>query len=818
MASPHVAGVAALVWSAFPSFTNYEVREAMQVTATDLGSPGRDDYYGHGLVNAEALYEYLFALSGPQPSAVPSVSMEPSSSPSPTEFPSETSMPTVSCFDLDIEILPDTWASGETSWTLLDTDGTTVIDSGGFSDFAAYVLYEYTVECIPSVCGIGGSYTWVINDAFGDGLNWSTTDPGYFKVFIDGIELFGSSDGVNFGYSDEVEVVDCYSKHPSFSPTVSVLPTLSAEPSSLPSPSPSSLPTSSPTSEPSVEPTLSAVPSSVPTTASPTSSSMPSSACGSDGFMPIAGTPGAVMLEPLSSSDDGSQLIDLGFDFYWLGGASSTSEVVVATNGQININPGDFNSNCCSADGIGNYSQPRIAIAQEDLDPGDYGDIWVKTLSNDSIVVSFEGVAFFSFTGSINAQATLSSNGAVTICYGEGELSRRKLRTEEELKKKYEGDPDFEPDYHYDYKYNDYNYDYKYGDYSIGQTFAAGIEGGVNDDLFPIGPSVAYPLPGALFDSNGIASTWPTDRCYCFDPVTQDWTAPGEPSEAPSVSVAPTMAPPCMDSTLNTALGSGDWNCTFLADNPTYADNLCGFPAIASHCPVSCGTCPTYGCEDSTLPVEYNGKSRRCSFVAELLNEAQLASACEYEGMYSTCRGLCGLCVDSYVVDFEEAVSNALYLSDSSGLTFSNVYGMDPIAEGYLDNGYFYGTFGSLSVYNGYGSPGTIECPGGAFSLIQLYITPAWENAINYSFTGTKSNGSTVVKTVSLGTTTAAVLYDDFADFTDLVSVYYSALSGLSTHIVFDDMVVEFSSPCTGGSTVVIPPVNDGTAPDAPRG
>ena len=32
------------------------------------------------------------------------------------------------------------------------------------------------------------------------------------------------------------------------------------------------------------------------------------------------------------------KLIDLGFDFYWLGGAGSTSQVRVTSNGQININ------------------------------------------------------------------------------------------------------------------------------------------------------------------------------------------------------------------------------------------------------------------------------------------------------------------------------------------------------------------------------------------------------------------------------------------------------------------------------------------------
>lgn len=52
MASPHVAGVAALLASQGRSAT--QVRDRLQLTASDLGPGGRDDYFGHGLVNAQA--------------------------------------------------------------------------------------------------------------------------------------------------------------------------------------------------------------------------------------------------------------------------------------------------------------------------------------------------------------------------------------------------------------------------------------------------------------------------------------------------------------------------------------------------------------------------------------------------------------------------------------------------------------------------------------------------------------------------------------------------------------------------------------------
>lgn len=54
MATPHVSGVAALVWSQNPTWTNAQIRQALQVSAEDLGAAGRDNEYGYGLVRAVA--------------------------------------------------------------------------------------------------------------------------------------------------------------------------------------------------------------------------------------------------------------------------------------------------------------------------------------------------------------------------------------------------------------------------------------------------------------------------------------------------------------------------------------------------------------------------------------------------------------------------------------------------------------------------------------------------------------------------------------------------------------------------------------------
>ena len=59
MATPHVTGVAALVWSQFPSCTPARIRTALTATAQDRGTAGRDVYYGFGIVRAQNAVSYL---------------------------------------------------------------------------------------------------------------------------------------------------------------------------------------------------------------------------------------------------------------------------------------------------------------------------------------------------------------------------------------------------------------------------------------------------------------------------------------------------------------------------------------------------------------------------------------------------------------------------------------------------------------------------------------------------------------------------------------------------------------------------------------
>lgn len=54
MATPHLAGLAALVWSRHPSWTNDQVEWVIESTAIDRGDTGRDDVFGWGRIDARA--------------------------------------------------------------------------------------------------------------------------------------------------------------------------------------------------------------------------------------------------------------------------------------------------------------------------------------------------------------------------------------------------------------------------------------------------------------------------------------------------------------------------------------------------------------------------------------------------------------------------------------------------------------------------------------------------------------------------------------------------------------------------------------------
>jgi serine protease len=99
MASPHVAAVAALIRAHRPALTPDQVQAAMEGSAVDLGTAGKDIDYGHGRIDAVAA---LSAAGGGTASPSPSVSSSANPSPSaskttsPSPSASKTASPTPS--------------------------------------------------------------------------------------------------------------------------------------------------------------------------------------------------------------------------------------------------------------------------------------------------------------------------------------------------------------------------------------------------------------------------------------------------------------------------------------------------------------------------------------------------------------------------------------------------------------------------------------------------------------------------------------------------------------------------------------------------
>jgi serine protease len=100
MAAPHVAGVAALVISNGNATTPSSVRAALESTAKDLGPAGRDNGFGHGLVNA---YEALQWSNGPSEEAASEPEPAPETTPEPAPDPEPESTPEPSKQTMHIE-------------------------------------------------------------------------------------------------------------------------------------------------------------------------------------------------------------------------------------------------------------------------------------------------------------------------------------------------------------------------------------------------------------------------------------------------------------------------------------------------------------------------------------------------------------------------------------------------------------------------------------------------------------------------------------------------------------------------------------------
>lgn len=140
-ASPAVAAVAALVWSANPTLTNQQIRSILETTAVDLMTPGWDHFVGHGLVDAQAAVNKAQNPSGQPPTSTPT--------PTPTSAPS----------------------------TSLDSDG------DGFTDIIeSYIGTSPSLKCQVSSSSTGPNSAWPPDVNGNDRVNRSDAEA--FEPYI----------------------------------------------------------------------------------------------------------------------------------------------------------------------------------------------------------------------------------------------------------------------------------------------------------------------------------------------------------------------------------------------------------------------------------------------------------------------------------------------------------------------------------------------------------------------------------------------------------------------------------------------------------
>jgi subtilisin family serine protease len=166
MATPHAAGVAALVWSHDPTWTNAEIRTALRSSAEDLGVLGRDSSFGFGLIRAQAALTLL--TGAPVPTSTPQASATPGpATATPTTTPTRTATATATPTPTQTSIPTRTATRTPTPFP-----SPTPTSSG-------------TINLSASVVKAGGTFN--VN------LTWSPTAAGTVDVYRKGVFVFAAT-------------------------------------------------------------------------------------------------------------------------------------------------------------------------------------------------------------------------------------------------------------------------------------------------------------------------------------------------------------------------------------------------------------------------------------------------------------------------------------------------------------------------------------------------------------------------------------------------------------------------------------------------
>lgn len=153
MATPAVAGLAALVWSNHTSCSGEDIRAALKATAEDQGPAGKDVYFGHGIVKAQAANAYLQANpcgSAPPPPPPPSGDFTLSASGFKRKGSQNVNL-SWSGASIDIDNV-DIYRDGQLITTTVDDgDYTDALNVKGAGSYLYQVCDEASSNCSPTV-------------------------------------------------------------------------------------------------------------------------------------------------------------------------------------------------------------------------------------------------------------------------------------------------------------------------------------------------------------------------------------------------------------------------------------------------------------------------------------------------------------------------------------------------------------------------------------------------------------------------------------------------------------------------------------------
>ncbi len=151
------------------------------------------------------------------------IDTRPSLSPYPTVAPTVSHQPSGECMSFNLTIMTDMFP-GETSWELFNPRSEVIFSSDDEDPLVNSTLHGFE-KCIEMTCGDEDSfYEFVMKDSYGDGIIY----PGYYEIHVDGDFIHR---GGNFGDYEATNFTSCNYEAPSLSPSPTVAPSVSHQPS-----------------------------------------------------------------------------------------------------------------------------------------------------------------------------------------------------------------------------------------------------------------------------------------------------------------------------------------------------------------------------------------------------------------------------------------------------------------------------------------------------------------------------------------------------------------------------------------------------------